>query len=255
MKSLLSILTLVAVLTVGLAGCAYVAADETSSRTYDLGNFTGIDAGSAFEVNITWSDEYTIKVTTVDLDSIHVEKQGQTVKIWRDAAWFDFIHPAPRVDITMPHLENLTLSGATRTQVDGFDMSTDLYINLSGASRLDVHNMSTGDLNVKVSGASRLNGVVKTYGDAGIEVSGASNVELNGFVKTVSANICGASRALLQEYYAQNARVLLSGASRADVNLDGRLDASITGASNLGWRGTPTMGTIETSGGSSIHNI
>jgi hypothetical protein len=256
MKSLLSVLTLVAIMTVGLAGCAYVAGGEELTMTYDLQDFYSVDAGSAFEVNVTWFDEFYIKVTAVKLDNIHVEKQGQTLKIWRDGnEWFGLFHPAPRVDITMPRLESLKLSGASRGQLDGFDMSTNLDVDLSGASRLDVHNLATGNFNLKVSGASKLNGVVKTYGDAGLEVNGASSVELNGFVRNLSANIGGASKALLREYYAQDASLVLSGASRAEVTLDGRLDARISGASNLGWRGVPTMGTIETSGGSSIHNL
>jgi len=49
-----------------------------------------------------------------------------------------------------------------------------------------------------------------------------------------------------------NADVSLSGGSRATINLDGRLDADLSGGSNLLYIGDPTMGDINTSGGSTV---
>ncbi len=50
-----------------------------------------------------------------------------------------------------------------------------------------------------------------------------------------------------------DADVTLTGASTADINLGGRLDISPSGASSLNFKGAPTMGRIEISGGSSIN--
>ena len=43
-----------------------------------------------------------------------------------------------------------------------------------------------------------------------------------------------------------------SGASTASVNLSGTLDVSASGASNVFYLGDPSLGSIDTSGGSSV---
>ena len=49
-----------------------------------------------------------------------------------------------------------------------------------------------------------------------------------------------------------NADVRLSGATSGTVNLNGRLDADLSGASKLSYLGEPTMGNINTSGASTL---
>ncbi len=62
----------------------------------------------------------------------------------------------------------------------------------------------------------------------------------------------GASRFNLGGFIVNNADVTLNGASTGTVNLSGRLDANVSGASRLSYIGEPTMGTINTSGASTI---
>ena len=62
----------------------------------------------------------------------------------------------------------------------------------------------------------------------------------------------GASRVELADFPLNNADINLSGASTGTVNLKGRLDAELSGASKLRYIGEPTMGNINTSGGSTI---
>jgi hypothetical protein len=50
----------------------------------------------------------------------------------------------------------------------------------------------------------------------------------------------------------QNVDVEASGASRAEVNASGRLDAEASGASTVLYSGDPTLGRTNTSGASTI---
>ncbi|MFC1965289.1 GIN domain-containing protein, partial [Chloroflexota bacterium] len=73
-----------------------------------------------------------------------------------------------------------------------------------------------------------------------------------GSANNIIANVSGASRFNLGGFIVNNANVTFSGASKGTVNLNGRLDANLSGASKLSYVGEPTMGTIKTSGGSSL---
>jgi hypothetical protein len=66
------------------------------------------------------------------------------------------------------------------------------------------------------------------------------------------ADVSGASSLKLDDFTVGNANVDFSGASSGTINLDGRLDADLSGASRLWYIGEPTMGTIDTSGASTI---
>ena len=83
-------------------------------------------------------------------------------------------------------------------------------------------------------------------------VSGASTVDLTGSAADVSIEASGASKIRLADLPVNNARVDISGASNATVNARGRLDGSLSGGSVLYYRGNPTLGTLEASGGSRI---
>ena len=106
-------------------------------------------------------------------------------------------------------------------------------------------------IDIKVSGASRINGSI-TADDAGFEVSGASIVQLQGSAKNIVADVSGSSIFNLGDFVVNNADITLSGASLGTVNLNGRLDADISGASKLSYIGEPIMGDINTSGASTL---
>jgi len=123
---------------------------------------------------------------------------------------------------------------------------------VSGASHVDVTNVAAGNLKLEVSGASGINGEIKAATDADFEVNGASRIDLKGNANNLKLKVTGASKSELGEYQVQNVSVEISGASNGTINLNGKLDANISGASNLYWSGTAVMGDIQTSGASNL---
>jgi hypothetical protein len=84
-----------------------------------------------------------------------------------------------------------------------------------------------------------------------LAVSGASRGAVYDFSSAEDVNITlsGASK-VAGDLTAGN--VNFSGASTGTINLSGKLDANLSGASKLSYIGEPTMGTINTSGGSTL---
>jgi len=211
----------------GLVGSGNLETEE-----YAFTNFTEVEISTAFEFEIQQSSSYNISVTADDnvMEYVQVSQVGQTLKIGlRTVPRFWSV--TLRVSVTMPEIRGLTVSGASRGDI--YDFS------------------STEDLDITASGASRVNGDI-IAGNVEFDISGASTIQLEGSANDMVAGVSGASRLNLGGFTVNNADVDFSGASSGTINLDGRLDADLSGASRLWYIGEPTMGTINTSGASTI---
>ena len=211
----------------GLVGSGNLETEE-----YAFTNFTKVEIGSAFEFEVNQSGSYSINVTVDDnvLDYVQVSQDGQTLKI-RLRRFLSLGPVTLRASVTMPQLRGLTASGASLGTVSGFSSNEDLDITVSGASRL------TGDI---------------TAGDVEFGISGASTIQLEGSADDIDANVSGASHFNLDDFIVNNADVDFSGASSGTVNLNGSLDANLSGASTLWYIGEPTMGDLDITGASTL---
>jgi len=202
------------------------------TQEMNLQDFTHLDISHAFVTDVRQSDTYRVEITVDDnlVDHLDVSKRGDTLYVGMDD--ISLIGDATmRATITMPSLEGLEASGATKVTVTGFRSSAALDIEVSGASSVQ------GELDC---------------GDVHMRVSGASSVTLDGAGRNANIGVSGASRARLEGFALQNVTVEASGASSATVNVAGRLDAEASGASTVLYAGNPQLGRIEESGASSV---
>jgi hypothetical protein len=212
--------------------------------------------GGAYKFTIAQGDSFKVTVSADNIDNVQVEKTGDTLVIKRRSIeWFvpPFMHRA-EATVYLPALTGIGVSGASDGTVANFHADTDLEVTVSGASHLQANNISTGKLDIKITGASTLKGDIKAQKEVKFEINGASKMDLAGAGTQGKLMVYGASKAKLGEFALQNASLDVSGASNAMINLNGRLDANVTGASHLHWSGTPVMGNIRASGASSLGN-
>jgi len=227
---------------------------ETETRQFNFTEFTRVDIGSAFIYEIEQSDTYSISIRANNnlFDDIEVAKEGQTLKIEMEVPWAIFnIDPRPKAVITMPQLYGLNSSGATNGAVSRFSSTDDLNITASGASSVELLAISAGDVSFHVSGASKVSGDIKAE-DIDLDVSGAGSVQLEGSASDTEIEASGASDLDLASLTVNNASVTLSGASDCTLNLNGRLDTNLSGASKLEYIGEPTLGKMDITGASTL---
>ncbi len=257
MKKVLLIIALLMALPVLLTGCATGQPPET--RQYEYAGFTNVQIGNAFQVEITPSSVYNVSVTAPPalFKYIRVEKLENTLKVgivWSGAFWNNwFINARPKVNIAMPELGILDLSGATEAVARGFSSNQDFKLMLSGASRAQV-GIECYNASLSISGASKVNGQLKGH-DVRLNLSGASTAELNGNVNNLNLQASGASKADLKTFTARDVRADLSGASQAKVSPSGKLDIFLSGASRLEYAGDPTIGMVDVSGASTLSKL
>lgn len=221
------------------------------TRAYDLSGFNRVEVSSAFEVNIAPSSSYSISVTAYENLFDYVEVYTTTDTLFVRLKPGSFTSSTHRVAITLPTLTYLNLSGASHGTAREFVSSTDLTLNLSGASSLDTA-MTAGKSKIDLSGASKLKGTF-TATDASMKISGASRIETTGSVQTLDIEVSGASTADLFDFTVQNAQTEVSGASTLNLTANGKLDVEVSGASTLNYKGTAVFGKNDVSGASSIH--
>ena len=174
------VLVAVLIAAVSLAGCHGLVAGSGTLDTEEkyLGDFTRVEVSSAFEVEIIQSGEFSVSITADDnlLEYVRVSKSGETLKIGVRVGSYDFT--TLEASVTMPDLYGVDLSGATHGTVRGFSSSHDFSVDLSGASSLDMRDMSTGDARFDLSGASSLNMWAMSTGDVEFDLSGASSLDM-----------------------------------------------------------------------------
>ena len=258
-KMALSILIFAAIASIltatgcGNGGLGFITGSgKLETSTFEYSDFTRLEVGSAFEVNVTRADSYSISITADDnlFAYIEVEKSGDTLKIGMKGLRA-YRNTTQNATVSLPDLRGLNLSGAVRGRVSGFSFSRPLSLGASGASNLTLDDLKAGNTEFEISGASKVSGSI-TMADGKLDLSGASQVELKGSAANISIEASGASGVKLDGLSVANANANLSGASNATVNASGRLDVDLSGASKFYYLGNPTLGDINTSGASSI---
>jgi hypothetical protein len=228
-----------------------------STKEFNYSGFNRINVRFAMEVEIIRADSYSIVITGADMltDNIEVDLEGDKLVIGYKLNFVSFFtapftHASAR--IALPDLRELNITGAARGTIRGFNSPNDFALNVSGASRLDVSEMAVGNLKLELSGASRFDGQIKAAGDVEIRIAGATRLELHGEGRNLQVEATGASRIDLERFPVHDARYRLTGASRGTINLNGKLDVDLEGASTLEYDGQVTMGNVKVAGASTL---
>lgn len=259
MKKVNLLVILIAALTavILITGCNITGPGKVIDEEKDFTDFNCVDIGSTFDAEITKSDSFSVTIHADEslIDYVVVSKAGNTLSINLKPrhTFTDFTIGAKtlKAEITMPALDSLEVSGASKATIKGFTVSEDFELEVSGLSSVKMVDIKVGNAEFDVSGASKVTGdMIAT--DVDFMVSGMSTIELTGSADNLELDASGASDVDLTDFIVQDADVELSGASKATVNVKGKLDYDVSAASSLYFLGNPTIGKSEVSGASTI---
>lgn len=255
MKNFMLFLTIL--LVAGLiAACAPIMVARSSGKMvtqeFAFSDFARIEVQSAFEVTVRQGDDYqvTIEVDEAAVPYLRVEQQGDTLQISLAPMVNTMGNLRLRAEVTLPALRSLAASGASQVALSGFSSDNALDIRASGASGVR-GAIDGGDAQIEASGASEVT-LKSTLQDVAIEATGASKVTLSGVGRNVTVTAAGASPVDLAEFPVTDAALRATGASKVVVKPSGTLDADVSGASNVTYIGSPTLGNINTTGASTV---
>lgn len=186
------------------------------TRQFTVGKFSKVDVGGAFVVRFRRGDTYKVVADgrEEDLDDVAVDVDGSTLEVSVDRRGvFDWGNRKRiGLTITVPTIDELKLSGASKASLTGFGNFNQLDLELNGACRT-VFDGEVKNLNVSVSGAS--------------------NAVLRGHAVRLEAGLSGASKVEATGMRVDQASVEASGASHANLGQVGSLDSETSGASKV----------------------
>jgi len=206
--------------------------------------------GEAEELHIEGREELIARV--------HAEVKDGTLEIRFDNDWWDWLNWAfmgPwKLDIylTMHTINGIALSGAGNLDCPKIETS-DLEFSQSGAGNSAINSLSATELKVKHSGAGNLTVKDLAVENLTIDHSGVGNINLSGQAARQDVHLSGAGNYSAAGLESQDVVVKQSGVGNAHVWAVTTLDASLSGAGNIDYRGSPTV-TQKVSGVGHIRN-
>lgn len=208
-----------------------VGSGRMATRATSYTGFANVEARGPLRLELIYGEQHSVKISADDniVDLIQAEQRGETLVVslpsgsYRDAT--------PRVQVAMPDLRTLVLSGAAFATISGFPSSQELQISLSGASRV------TGRLK-----SSSLT----------LALAEASVAELGGSGGSLHLEASGASQARLGDLPLDEVNATLKSVSSAIVNVKGTMNLELNGSSSLYYVGTPNLGQVNISGGANL---
>ncbi len=219
--SLVLISMLMAVAIIMPAG-TLMAQDNISKEVREVGEFTAIDAGGAFDIFLSQADVTKVLIETEkgNIDKVITKVHNGTLEISSKG-----IKNSDKltVYITTPDIERIDIHGAA---------------SLEGLTSLQ------GDyLKIKASGASDSRLEVY-YTSLTTDVSGAASLTLSGEVPRHTANISGAGSLSASKLVTQVTKANASGAGSASINATNEVISNTKGAGSIDLISKPETLTI-----------
>lgn len=194
---------------------------------FGLRDFSQVDISGLFDITISEGEDYAVELVGSQSvkDHYDVYVSGETLVVDfdddRNFFWKREIFDAEKlkINITMPYVEELKVTGAGDLYVKGFE-EQDLEIKLLGAVEAE-GNFSSDNLTVNLTGASSL--------------------ELKGSGNFMEVNAVGASALRAYNYEVEEAIIEAHGASTARVFVTQKLEITKGLASSVSHRGDPEI--------------
>lgn len=235
---------------------------QTSEKTFDIEDFTGIRADSAFEVTLQQGSDYqvVVEVTEEFMPYVSAKNKRGVLELSFNRLPFQLKQKARRrvakATVTMPEIALIELAGASKLYSgDTFrNNMRKVTIKLRGASVIERLDLKSPDQDIELDGASKAQ--MKLYSsDVIADLAGASRLTVTGETTDLQVKVKGASRFEGKDFESREAEVEAGGASTVEVRVEKKLSVNLSGASKCRYYGDEdevTVRAVKVAGASSI---
>jgi hypothetical protein len=215
-----------------------------------------------------------------------VKGDGNIVKQDREVDVFDEVHVSGALDVyvrqgeqrsvSIEGDENLMKYIITKNEGDKLEVRTKSGYNIRPTQKMKIYVTSpeftrldvSGACNIigenKISASEKLELEVSGAGDISMEadapdlkasISGSGKVDLKGRTQDFDLELSGAAKATCFDLMSENTRVEISGAGSAEVYASVKLDAHVSGAGNVRYKGSAGNVQQKISGAGSVKKV
>ena len=207
---------------------------KTEERT--VSSFKDLQVSSTANVYLTQGDLKPVKIEGDEnlLPYVEVYQEGDRLVIKnRDGYNLDMNDGSIKIYVTAPQFHHISVSGAGDINGENKITSTDeIEMNLSGAGNIKM-NLDAPKITA--------------------DISGVGSIYLNGQSKDVDLGISGAGSAHCYDLMAENTSVTISGVGSAEVFASVKLDAQVSGAGSVDYKGNASQVNQHVSGVGSVN--
>lgn len=211
--------------------------DDPNAEVRAVRGYHAIEVSNAIDLYLSQGDQETVVVSAKETK-------------WRDQIRTEVVDGVLKISLAK---SNWSWTGSNKKMKAYVSFTTLDKLTASGASDVYVDGAITGDhLDMYLSGASDFKGAVKLNG-LKIDQGGASDVLISGTVTgSTSIHASGASDLKGYGLATDNCDVHASGASDIQITVNKEVNAHVSGASSLDYKGNAVIRDLHSGGASNV---
>jgi hypothetical protein len=218
-------------------GSGNVVKETREARDFDRVTLSGI--GTVI-IAQTGEESLTIEADDNILPLVTSEVRGHELVLGMEPHISLARHAPITFHLTVKDLRGVSVSGAGKIELGALKTDT-LRLAISGTGDLDAPEVSAETLEITISGAGKI-GVERLSASAlDATISGTGSVRLAGHVAEQAVSIPGAGSFDAHDLTSDRARVKVSGAGSANVNVRETLEARVSGIGSIHYAGQPQV--------------
>lgn len=234
---------LLLVLTVAVSSCRFMSGRRVrgngviKSQEHSVSTFKNVEVSGSMNVYVSQGDIKPVRIEGDEnlLQYVEVEQEGDVLRVHERHGYNLQPTDELKIYVTAPVYRKVEVSGASsiigQTKINNAE---DLELSASGA----------GDIKMDVD-APKLSA----------DISGSGSIDLKGQTKDVDLGLSGAGHAHCFDLLSENVTVDISGAGSAEVYASMKLEASVSGAGNVSYKGNAASVNQHISGVGSVSKV
>ncbi len=149
---------------------------EVATQAREVGTFDRIRSSGSFDVNVTIGPQQKVTVSFDDnlIDLVMTEVKGRTLQIYSDGSFSS--HKSCRIEITVPSLEAVVVSGSGDIYVRGLKGAEFSY-EISGSGDATLIG-EVDEVDIEVSGSGEVDARELKAKRAYVEIAGSGDVQV-----------------------------------------------------------------------------
>jgi hypothetical protein len=201
------------------------AALSQTKETRDVKDFTKVSFGVAGNLFIKIGPQFNLVIEGDKniLEKIETEVSGGRLIIKKENWKMSFNDEKITVNITMPELEGLSVSGSGKAQIMDPVEADNLNLGVSGSGKLITSNLNVDNL------------------DCGISGSGDIILGSGGSIDNGDISISGSGGFSGEEIEIDHLEISVSGSGNCICKVGDSLEASVSGSGNVTYIGNPKV--------------